>query len=190
MLEALRLLRQEHENIARLLNILERQLAVFDRAEPPDYDILQAIADYFLGHPDLCHHPKEDIVFGKLQERDPGRAAEAGDLKAEHREISRLARQLADAAENVLGDVEVARDAFHRVVRHFIDHERRHMKMEEEVFFPAALEALTPDDWAEIDARISDQTDPLFGPEVAERFKDLWTHIVSSEQEGGPSNNP
>jgi hemerythrin-like domain-containing protein len=183
MPEAIRLLRQEHANIAKLLNVLEHQLALFDEAEQPDYDILQGIADYFLTYPDRCHHPKEDIIFRKLKERDTAGAGEVGDLEAEHREGSRLAHQLAEAVKNVLEDVEVPRDAFHRVAWHFIDHERRHMKMEDDVFFPAALKALTPDDWAEIDARISDETDPLFGHEIEEQFKNLWEHIVNWEQE-------
>jgi hypothetical protein len=30
------------------------------------------------------HHPKEDLVFGKLENRDPAAAAKSGDLAREH----------------------------------------------------------------------------------------------------------
>jgi hemerythrin-like domain-containing protein len=183
MSETIRLLRQEHKNIAKLLNILERQLTLLDEAEPPDYEMLGDIADYFLGYPDRCHHPKEDIIFQKLKEHDPANGGMARDLEAEHREVAQSAHRLSEAVKNMTADVEVPRDAIHRVIMGFIDYERRHMKMEEELFFPAALKALTAEDWAEIDARVTDQADPLFGHEVEKQFKDLSEHIQRWEQE-------
>ena len=48
------------------------------------------------------------------------------------------------------------------IIRDFIVHERHHMAMEEREFFPAAVEALQPEDWAEIaSSRLAGQKDPL-----------------------------
>ena len=63
-------LREEHRSIAKILRALEHQLANFDATEQPDYDVLAAIAGYFLSFPDRCHHPKEDLVYRKMCERD------------------------------------------------------------------------------------------------------------------------
>ena len=55
-------LRSDHANMARLLNILERQVSAFREGEAPDYEIVQGVVEYFLDYPDLCHHPKEDLL--------------------------------------------------------------------------------------------------------------------------------
>ena len=73
-------LREEHRNIARLLNALEHQIEIFARAGAPDYDVIRGIAEYFLDYPDRCHHPKEDVVFDRLCARFPRDAGVVGFL--------------------------------------------------------------------------------------------------------------
>ena len=63
MAEVVRQLRQEHTSMARLLDVLERQIAVFRQGGDPDYDLIEAVVEYCLTYPDQCHHPKEDLVF-------------------------------------------------------------------------------------------------------------------------------
>ena len=176
-------LQREHKNIAKLLSALEHQLAVFDTSETPDYDVLAGIGDYFTEFPDRCHHPKEDLIFRKLRARDPEAAEIVGDLEAEHEKIGTLARHFQEAVQNVLSEVEVSREAFDAVARHFIEDQRRHLQMEEERFFPLALEILTPEDWAEVDARITAEDDPVFGAEASEKFAALRNHLLKWEEE-------
>lgn len=183
MAEALRRLREEHRNFARLLKALEHQLAIFDRGERPDYDVLAAAADYFTGFPDRCHHPKENLIFETLKTKDPAAAASIGDLDLEHEDLARLAHHFQQAVENVLEEVEVPRDAFDAVLRHFIDHQRRHMAWEEQHFFPLALETLSLEEWKEIDARATGEDDPLFGAEASKAFESLLRDIQTWERE-------
>ena len=65
---------RDHANIGRVLEALERQLAVFDEAGRPDYDVLQGIIDYFETYPEQGHHPVEDALFRRLGSRDPAAA--------------------------------------------------------------------------------------------------------------------
>jgi hypothetical protein len=44
------------------------------------------------------------------------------------------------------------------------------MKMEEQLFFPAALDALRPTDWADIALKLADRYDPLNGPALEQKF--------------------
>lgn len=183
MAEVLSQLREEHRNIARVLNALEHQLAIFDRGEQPDYDVLAAAADYFTGFPERCHHPKEDVIFRKLKKEDPAAAESIGDLELEHEKIAGLAGHFREAVQNVLEEVEVPREAFDAVLRHFVRDQRRHMQMEEERFFPLSLRVLGPRDWAEIDAQVTKEDDPLFGSEASRSFEALLRHILEWEQE-------
>ena len=68
------------------------------------------------------------------------------------------------------------------IIRDFIDRERRHLLMEDRHFFPAAVKALQPQDWAEIVSTLKDHKDPLFSDAVEERFEALRTHIFRLEQ--------
>ena len=93
MSKIIEILLDEHRNIEKLLHVLEQELEVFDHSELPDYEILQAIIDYFQDYPENYHHPKEDIVFEKLKLRDPAAAMQIGDAEADHQvETKRLNR--------------------------------------------------------------------------------------------------
>jgi len=179
------LLRQEHRNIEKLLVVLEQELSVFDRGERPDYEVVGAVIAYFQVYPDAYHHPQEDMVFEKLKAPDTAAAANIGDLAAEHRSGAERLRRVAQAVESVLMmDWVVPRHTVDDIIRDFIVHARRHIAMEERDFFPAAVKALQPEDWAEIaSSRLTVRKDPLFSETVEERFDAVRRHILQLEQE-------
>ena len=77
----------EHKNMAKLLNLLERQVAVFEHDGETDYELIDALVEYFRRFPDACHHPKEDLIFARLKECNPAAATAVGDLPKEHEEL-------------------------------------------------------------------------------------------------------
>ena len=177
------LLRQEHRNIKKLLLVLERELDVFARGDRPDYEVVQAVIAYFQVYPDVYHHPLENLVFERLKARDPTAVENIGDLAGEHRIGSERLRRVAQAIESVLADRELLRQDISDIIRDFIEHERRHIAMEDRDFFPAADRVLQPQDWADITSRSTDQKDPLFSKIVEERFDAVRRHIIQLEQE-------
>jgi len=176
-------LRQEHRNIESLLCVLERELSVFDRGDRPDYEVVLAVIDYFKDYPDCCHHPKEDMIVEKLKARDPVAAATISDLAGEHQEGTKRLRRVAQAVERVLSDQDLLRQNVDNIIRDFINHERQHMAMEERVVFPAAFEALQPEDWADIAAKLADRDDPFYQPGFEEKFNRLRRNILKMEEE-------
>jgi hemerythrin-like domain-containing protein len=170
---------EDHANMTKMLDALERQLAVFDAGETPDYDIVRGVVEYCIGYPELYHHPKEDLVFARLKAVDPAAAAEVGDLPSEHEELTVLTRRLRDAVEAVLNDLEVPRGRFDETLRAFLDAYRRHMALEESTFLPAARRALSAADLAAIDASLDSPEDPLFGAPSEERFAALRQDILN-----------
>ena len=96
---------------------------------------------------------------------------------------TRRLRNFARAVDYILADQEFLRETFHLAVHDFIDHQRQHLNKEERLLFPAAVKALRPEDWAEIDARLDDRKDPLFDSVVEERFHNLQETILRWEQE-------
>ena len=173
MTQAIQTLRSEHKTTARMLDLLDRQITLFEDAQRPDYDLLKDVIDYFLTYPDLYHHPKENLILDALRKRDPQMAAPVGDIDKEHAEISARLHAFAHAVVEVLMEMEVSRDRFVEIARDFIDDQRRHMIKEEQVFFPAALEALSDKDWEEIDKKVSHFEDPLTATESELKFDSL-----------------
>ena len=176
-------LSREHRNIERLLGVLEHELEIFDRGDRPDYEVVRAIISYFEVYPEVYHHPQEDLVLAKLRIRDPAAAARIGNLAAEHQKGADRLRRVAHAVDNVLADQEIPRQNVDAIIRDFIQRERHHIMMEDHEFFPAALKALQPRDWAEIASAMTDHRDPLFSDAAEERFDSLRAHILQLEQE-------
>ena len=158
---AIRALRNEHKTMEHLLDLLERQIALFEQTERPDYDLIKEVVDYFLTYPDLCHHPKEDFILRKLQVRDPEAAELVLNLESEHEKCSERLSKFSRAVINILMEAEIPRQAFIDIAHQFIQGERAHMLAEENQFFPVALRCLSAEDWAEIDEKIDRFRDPL-----------------------------
>jgi len=189
MARIIELLQQEHRDIRALLNVLEDEVAVFDRQERPDYEIIKAVISYFQDYPDCCHHPKEDMIFAKLKERDPVAAKRIGDLDAEHRDEARRLARVEHVVRNILLDRDIPRTVFDDIMSDFIERQRRHIDMEERVFFPAVAKALQPEDWTNIDAAWNDQKNSLFNVAMEENCQSLRDRVLLWEQENKANRN-
>jgi hemerythrin-like domain-containing protein len=183
MNEFVDVLRQEHRNIESLLRVLERELAIFDTGDTPDYEVVSAVIGYFKDYPDACHHPKEDMMVATIALRDQAAAERIGDLAAEHRAEARRLHRMSEAVENVLRDEEVLRETIDKIIRDFIEHERRHMAMEERLVFPTALAALRTEDWADLALKLADRDDPFYRIEFEEKFDTLRRAILAMAEE-------
>lgn len=175
--EVLTRLHKEHADFARLLTLLERQLALFTAADATDYDTIGAILRYCLEYPDAIHHPKEDLIYGVLQGRDPALAAEIGDLEADHCSLAETTRDLAQLIARARADEPVDRNHVQGLAGDFVRRYRNHIAREEQHVFPAARRVLSDRDWREIDIKLANVDDPLFGEAVANYFSVLRKDI-------------
>jgi hemerythrin-like domain-containing protein len=182
MVEIIEILRQEHRNIEKLLGVMEQELSVFNRGERPDYEVLGAVIEFFKTYPDSCHHPKEDIIYEKFKYRAPARAASIADLEVEHREGALRLRRVARVVESVLNDQELLREDVERIVRDFIDNERKHIALEEDVIFPIMVDTLQPGDWADIALIMADRYGPPSDADFEEQFSTLRRNILELEE--------
>ncbi len=171
MAETLTALRQEHANLWQLLNLIEDQLDRFERRETVDYELMDLIIDYCQSFPDRYHHPKEDLILERLREREPDVASAFETLDSEHQLLADETTRFADLVRLVAGDSQVARDQLTEVGSAFVDGYRRHMKFEEDAFFPAAEKHLSDDDWSSVDARLHQPDDPLFGDSAVKTYR-------------------
>jgi len=183
MAEVVRILRKEHMDMTMLLDVMDRQIAHFQRGATPNFNIVRGIISYFLAYPDLYHHPKEDMIIQRLRTRAPEKAAAMESMFTEHQHLAQLTRHFATAAvDKMVRPIEAPNEWFGSLASTFVDTNRRHMEMEEERFFPVVLESLTEEDWAELKADVMGGTDPLFGSKVEGNFHALHDAILDLER--------
>lgn len=183
MSDTLFLLRLEHGNLGRLLGLIELQSAAADAGKPVDRELLLLASEYFSDFPDRCHHPKEDIVYRRLAERDPAARAGLRDLVAEHGRLHDLTESFARAVRRIPPEAGPVEPGIRDVMRDFTRRYRAHMRDEDLHFFPLAAERLTRDDWDALDFAVFERDDPLFDHATEERFTGLRARIDALAQD-------
>ena len=184
MSDAILKLRLEHSSIAGVLGLLEDEVQRLQSGAPTDPGLLTLIFDYLRDFPEKCHHPKEDLVFRMLQQRDPKRAATLFDLVHGHEKLAKL-------TEHLSGEIarEAPRPALAAILCEYLDTYRHHLSGEEREFFPAALDTLTRDDLALLDYELFDREDPLFDNTTENHFDQLRSKIQKRAHDSPLTNN-
>lgn len=182
MPQSIRDLQFEHQTMGRLLDIMEDRVGDFGVRQTPDYQLLQVIADYLLSYPDEVHHPKEDLIFSKLQHRDSGAASKFRRLLDEHRELRRITQEFAAVVGDSTEPTASRPEQIFQATRRLVDYYRHHIEMEEKHFFPTAERVLTRDDWAKIDSALTEKIDPLLD-EAETKYKNLRATIFRINKE-------
>ncbi len=120
MSEILRRLHDDHVNLLRVLAILERQIAVMDRGDRPDWAIVHGVIEYLLTYPDLHHQLPPDASIAPqgyagllrsflVAQRDHVRREEADFFPAaecllDETDWAELDRQASAMADPLFGD--------------------------------------------------------------------------------------
>lgn len=178
MSKVLESLHNDHKNIARLLNLLERCLEEFRAGDSSRLRLMTDILHYMVQYPDIAHHPREDLVTEKLRTREPAASAIADELEAQHERIRQLGAELYDTLYSASRGAMTPRDRIVDQCREYLALNRSHMDIEETEALPRARRALTEDDWAAIESALTPADDPLFGNIVHQSYQELYDQIV------------
>ena len=178
MSDSIALWHAEHVNFATLLNRLEAELERFHRGESPDYELMLDIMFYMTHYPDVLHHPKEDLAFARIKERQAEARAIVDELAGQHAHLKETGEILLQALDEIVNGSITTRDHVEEPGRAYLSEFRRHMIIEETAILPVAAKLLSDDDWAEINAAIQHIDDPLFGKKAEERYAALRRKIA------------
>jgi len=168
----------EHANLARLLDLLEKQVAAFHAGEQPNYDLMQDLVYYLRHYPDQVHHPQENVAFARLLERDPQMKPRIDRLVQDHHVIAAAGQTLLEHLDAVVADALAPRSTVEAAAATYLAHYRAHLAAEEQEVIPRAAELLTAQDWADVAAAVPAQTDPLFGDDIEARYRKLRRQIA------------
>ena len=178
MANQIRRWKAEHENFVRLLDILELQISLFHREAAVNYELMLDIVYYLTQYPDRFHHPREDIAFARLAERDASAELYVRELHGEHRVIATSGMKLVAQLNAILCDGILARESIEASAATYIVYYRQHMAREEKDLFPRVEDVLSDADWKIVGDAIAAEADPLFGTRIANRYQQLHRQIM------------
>ena len=177
-------LRQDHKNMALMLNLLERECNVIYDGNEPDYELLHDIMHYMTVYPDAVHHPKEDRIYAELKAVRPDLAGGFARITLDHRKIAELGVKLRDEIASICSGGVVRRNTVVADGLRYVNTLRGHMQWEELDLF-RRIEEMVAEGHGLIDAtRTWGFADPVFGPEVEEKFGRLVTAIEVGREAG------
>jgi hemerythrin-like domain-containing protein len=183
MIDQIALWHEEHARFARLLDLLDAQLAVFHEGGEPDYEVMRDIVWYLHEYSDRHHHPREDAAFARLVNRDPEMRLPVNRLLQEHRVIAAEGQELLRILDDIAAGAVVPRTSVEAAAATYLVYYRHHLAAEESEVIPRAAKSLTPQDWEAVAATAPVGEDPLFGEHFDARYEELRRLVVSEVQE-------
>jgi hemerythrin-like domain-containing protein len=141
----------EHELILEALDALEKQVAAIRAGSAADRAYFEKAVTFLREFADKCHHGKEEhLLFKRMTERGfPAQSGPIAVMLSEHEAGRAYIRGMADGAAK-LGTDPAAAIQIAESARGYIDLLRAHIGKENNVLFPMADRALTPDDQAHL----------------------------------------
>lgn len=177
MTTAIARLQQDHVNMLRLLDLLERELEAVEDSGQVDFDLMSDVLHYLVHYCDAVHHPMEDLVYARLAERSIKARGDLSQIPAQHQRIEAESRRLYDRVRQVADGGMALRSKIVDLGRAYVSGLRKHIEMEERHLFPLAELVLDAEDFSEV-ARILDESrDPVFGPVIQADFRNLFRAI-------------
>jgi hemerythrin-like domain-containing protein len=177
MVDLIALWHADHASFSRLLNVLEEQLAHFDDEQGPAFGLMLDIVSYLQEYADRFHHPREDAAFARLVLRDPSLRFRINRLHQEHRVVAVAGNEFVDRLNEVIAGGIVERAAIEASAALFLTYYRHHLATEESEILPRAASLLTAQDGRSVAAAVARGSDPLFGPEPQERYRELREYL-------------
>jgi hemerythrin-like domain-containing protein len=177
MHDTLALWHADHVNFGRLLDLLDDELKLLHDAGAPDYELMLDIMYYMTHYPDVLHHPREDLVFARIKERDAAAGRTVDELTVQHAQLRDMGEAMIRGLDDILNGSITSRERIEATARAYVDGFRAHMRTEENEMLPLAERLLSESDWTGVDAAIAGFADPLFGSQVHERYAGLRNQI-------------
>ena len=178
-------LRAEHRHIATVMQLFTDQLKAIESGELVDTHVVFEIMDYMVTWPDRYHHPREDLIYGRVAELDDKAADEVDSLQRDHDHTAKRGREVLKDIER-WREGEVSGAVVVKSGRAYVDHMYEHMNVEEKLVFPHIESVLSIQDWRELaeDDELRAVADPVFGTRVQREFRNMTRKLRRNVRRG------
>ena len=175
MMEPIRILREEHDNILRALDVLEACSEKLQDRQQVAPETLEGLIEFFRLYADQTHHGKEEeLLFPAMVEH--GFSREVGPIHcmlADHEHNRALTRVMIEAAKQYRAGDPEAGLRFAGAAEEYVSALRDHIQKENLVLFVMAENAIPPDDVAGLLARFHEVDRKKIGDAEIQRLLQL-----------------
>lgn len=172
-------LHQDHINLNRLLGMLAYKVERLHEGSHPDFSLMSDVVGYVGTYADEYHHPQEDIMYEHFRGRDRQLDKGFDQCEAEHAKLRQMSQALIESIDSVLHDAVIPMDRFTDQLDAFVRAEREHLDFEEQKLFPGIRDLASESDWKDLDEKIPQPEDPLFGEKQAAEYRDLYRALMA-----------
>ena len=165
---------KDHDNLRRILCLLEKLLIDIYRGSSADHLMLQRILIYIQDYPSHIHHPAEYAVFSAISKDGDSNKKfheDVNTLMEDHSEIDDTIKNAIEAVGPNLVSTHPDITDIGNKLSALIIRERSHLLFEEMNIYPYVAEHLSGEDWKNISALIPDYEDPIFGNKVRKEYE-------------------
>ncbi len=180
----MRLLREDHAGLSRVLREIDAQQSALRTTPETARPVLVEAMRYILVYQHSVHHPREDLLFARIRDREPMLYRNMHRLVMEHRigqeRAEALARDLARAKpEQLRGKTGVR---LSKQLQDYVRHTRGHMRREEAVFYTGSARVLKASDWAAIMVGPTPRDPASNLHRLADRYPQLAARLAQPER--------
>jgi branched-chain amino acid transport system ATP-binding protein len=165
---------KDHDNLRRILCLLEKLLINIYRGSSEDHLMIQRILRYIQDYPSHIHHPAEYAVFSAISKDGDSNKKFHEDVNAlmeDHSEIDDIIKNAIEAVGPNFVSIHPDITDIGDKLSTLIIRERSHLLFEEMKIYPYVAEHLGGEDWENISALIPDYEDPIFGNKVRKEYE-------------------
>lgn len=159
------------------MDLLTALLDRFRAGEEPDYGLMCEVLEYMIDYSDQVHHPSEELIFERLFAVSGENPDLLRRVMRQHEQLSQLNRRFRESLEGIMHEEVLPRDEVELQGREMLSLLREHIELENTRAFPFAAAQLTAEDWADIETRVPQAQDPVFGQADPQRFRALYARL-------------
>ncbi|MDO8863630.1 hemerythrin domain-containing protein [Haliea sp. E1-2-M8] len=168
-------LRRDHRNLNRLFDMLEEQVARYDRDSTfePDLLLILDIVAYLNDYPRIYHHPLEEEAVALMVERNLGDNSVNEFIHDQHQNLEQATERLSSLFNMIVNDHPVPIEQTREALDSYLEMSRKHLQSEEDRLFPVMEKVLGNDEWEVVASRLPERLDPLFAENPDDAFVEL-----------------
>ncbi len=170
----------QHQNIGRLIALIEREVDVVDDGGMPRVAMLQDIMQYINHFMGATQHSLEERLIARAEAVGTAGKADLDECRRLRDAAATCGRTFAALVEAVREEQLVERTGFVRAGRDFVEAQRRHFAVEEDKVFPALRRVMREDELEALGDELERERDPLLGGIVEKEYRQLYEYILRS----------
>jgi len=170
-------LHQDHINMSKLLDLLEKNVEQIVSGERPDLRLMAEAIEYIGYYADLYHHPLEDILYEHFTNRDKALDQLLYSCRKEHRDLASCSQSALAPITLTLMDGMLPMEQIIKVLEKFLKAERDHLNFEEGQVFPMIKALANDEDWKMLRKRCDSGLKSELGEFDMKQYRSLYAEL-------------